>query len=143
MLKDKKAFDVVEKTLEEKGIIEKFEKENGKILGRVMITLTDKPDILEEEINDKNVHFFECSFDFYDFTLTTGLNVRTKEPVCGIIVNTKDGKEKDIDRAWIEFFIKTLVENISEDGSFGIPMYSFINDTCDFTVVPTEEKNER
>ena len=138
MLKDKKAFDVVEKSLEEKGIIEKFEKENGKILGRIMITLTDKPDFVNEGINNKNVHFFECSFDFYDFTLTIGLNVKTKEPICGIIVNTEDGKEKNIDRAWVEFFIKTLVENISDDGSFGIPMYSFVNDKSDFTVVPTK-----
>ncbi len=139
MLKDKKAFAVVEKSLEEKGIIEKFENENGKILGRMMITLTDKPNIIDEEINDNNIYFFESSFDFYDFTLTIGLNVKTKESVCGIIVNAKDGKEEDIDHVWIEFFIKTLVENISEDGSFGVPMYSFINDTGDFTVVPTEE----
>lgn len=47
MLKDKKAFEKVEESLKEKGIIEKFENENGKILGRIMITLTDKPDILD------------------------------------------------------------------------------------------------
>lgn len=87
MLKDKKAFEKVEEALKEKGIIEKFENENGKILGRIMITLTDKPDILDEVYDDKNIYFFECSFDFYDFTLTTGLNVKTKEPVCGIIIN--------------------------------------------------------
>lgn len=103
MLKDKKAFAVVEKSLEEKGIIEKFENENGKILGRMMITLTDKPNIIDEEINDNNIYFFESSFDFYDFTLTIGLNVKTKESVCGIIVNAKDGKEEDIDHVWIEF----------------------------------------
>jgi len=142
MLKDKKAFEKVEEALKEKGIIEKFENENGKILGRIMITLTDKPDILDEVYDDKNIYFFECSFDFYDFTLTTGLNVKTKEPVCGIIINGKYDAEDDIDGAWVEFFIKTLVENISEDGSFGIPMYSFVNDKSDFTVVPTMNENE-
>lgn len=142
MLKDKKAFEKVEEALKEKGIIEKFENENGKILGRIMITLTDKPDILDEVYDDKNIYFFECSFDFYDFTLTTGLNVKTKEPVCGIIINGKYDAEDDIDGAWVEFFIKTLVENISEDGSFEIPMYSFVNDKSDFTVVPTMNENE-
>ena len=112
MLKDKKAFEKVEESLKEKGIIEKFENEDGKILGRIMITLT------------------------------TGLNVKTKEPVCGIIINGKYDAEDDIDGAWVEFFIKTLVENISEDGSFGIPMYSFVNDKSDFTVVPTMNENE-
>lgn len=38
---------------------------------------------------------------------------------------------------WIEFFVKTLCENISEDG-FGVPMYSFLNDHSDLTIVPTK-----
>lgn len=36
----------------------------------------------------------------------------------------------------MEFFIKTLVTHIAEDGSFGVPIYSFVNDTCDMTVIP-------
>lgn len=38
---------------------------------------------------------------------------------------------------WIEFFVKTLCENISEKG-FGVPMYSFLNDHSDLTIVPTQ-----
>ena len=30
-----------------------------------------------------------------------------------------------------------LVLNIAEDGSYGVPIYSFVNDTADLTVVPT------
>ena len=38
---------------------------------------------------------------------------------------------------WIEFFVKTLCENISEEG-FGVPIYSFLNDHSDLTIVPTK-----
>ena len=38
---------------------------------------------------------------------------------------------------WVKFFIRTLFENIGEDGKFGIPMYCFVNNTADFTAVPT------
>ena len=41
------------------------------------------------------------------------------------------------DKVWIKFFLTTLAENISDDGSFGVPMYTFLNDNSDFTVVPT------
>ena len=37
----------------------------------------------------------------------------------------------------MKFFIRTLFEHIGDDGSYGIPMYSFVNNTADFTAVPT------
>ena len=44
------------------------------------------------------------------------------------------------DLEMVEFFLKTLTEHIEEDGSFGIPIYSFINDTSDMTVVPVSQE---
>lgn len=38
---------------------------------------------------------------------------------------------------WVKYFIRTLFENITPDGTYGIPMYSFDNNTADFTAVPT------
>ena len=38
---------------------------------------------------------------------------------------------------WVKFFIRTLFEHIGDDGSYGFPMYSFVNNTADFTAVPT------
>jgi hypothetical protein len=38
---------------------------------------------------------------------------------------------------WVKFFIRTLFENIAPDGTYGIPMYSFVNNKADFTAVPT------
>lgn len=40
MLADKEMFFKVENTLREKGILEKFEEENGEITGHMMITMT-------------------------------------------------------------------------------------------------------
>ncbi|MEB6051563.1 hypothetical protein MXL43_02025 [Enterococcus gallinarum] len=51
------------------------------------------------------------------------------------ITPQKDDAEKP-EKEWVEFFIQTLVSHIDEDGGFGIPMYTYINDTSDFTVVP-------
>ena len=38
---------------------------------------------------------------------------------------------------WVKFFIQTLLEHIDDEGNFGVPMYAFVNDTSDFTAVPT------
>lgn len=38
---------------------------------------------------------------------------------------------------WVEFFEKTLCENISEE-SFGVPIYSLVNNHSDLTIVPTK-----
>jgi hypothetical protein len=34
-------------------------------------------------------------------------------------------------------FVKTLYENISGE-SFGVPMYSFVNEHSELTILPTE-----
>lgn len=91
MLADKKMFRIVEQGLIDKGVIPKFEAEQGPIRGHMMI--------IETQISE--------------------------EP----------------EREWIEFFIQTLVKNIQPDGSFGVPMYTFICDVGDFTVVPTLDKD--
>ena len=67
LLRDEKAFDIVEKTLIENGKMADFEKEYGKIKGRMMVTLVDIPENLEIQLTgDKLSYDFEASFDFYD-----------------------------------------------------------------------------
>ena len=39
------------------------------------------------------------------------------------------------------FFIKTLMQSIEPDGSFGVPVYSFVSDTSDITVVPAKAED--
>ena len=143
MLADKEMFDIVEKVLDEKGKIKEFEDECGKIKGRMMITLTDIPEGAEVVEKEGSVPVaFEASFDFYDSTLGVAIYPETKQAATGLWVTPqKDGAEPP-DQAWIEFFLEKLMESISDDGSYGIPIYSFVNDTSDMTIVPAPPDEE-
>lgn len=137
MLVDQKMFDTVEAMLRENGSIERFENECGEIKGRMMITITDIPEGIDVEAHDGKIPVaFEASFDFYDSTVGLAIYTTDRKLATGLWVTPqKDGAEAPTED-WVEFFIKTLVTHIAEDGSFGVPIYSFVNDTCDMTVVP-------
>lgn len=68
MLFDKEKFDVVEEEMHRKGIFEAFERENGKIKGRMMIDLIEPPSDLAPDIPEGAL-CFGASFDFYDTSL--------------------------------------------------------------------------
>lgn len=136
MLRDPEMFDVVENILTENGTIDNFEKENGKIKGRMMITLTEIPEELGIQ-GGEGIHAFDCSFDFYEASIGLAINTATRELAGGLWVTPQVEGADAPDETWVEFFIKTLVENIDEDGSFGVPMYTFTTDEADFTVVPS------
>ena len=138
MLKDKKLMTVVEERLRADGAFEQFEQETGPVKGRMMITLAEIPDgieILEQREEDPVA--FEASFDFYDATVGIALYTKDRQAATGLWVTPqKDGAEPPA-REWAEFFIKVLFSSIAEDGSFGVPVYSFVNDTADLTIVPS------
>lgn len=137
MLIDEKAFDTVTGILVENGTIQRFEEENGKLKGRMMITLGELPEDLGMELDpERKSYVFLGSFDFYDSVVGAALYLDPIEPAGGVWVTPQvDGAEAP-DKSWVEFFFQTLVSHIEEDGSFGIPMYTYVNDTSDFTVVP-------
>ena len=137
MLKDEKLMNRVEDLLRQKGYIDQFEKETGPIKGRMMITLTDIPEGIDiNEHHEEPAAAFEGSFDFYDATVGIALYPRDRSAATGLWVTLqKDDAEPPADE-WIQFFIKTLVSSIGEEGSYGIPIYSFVNDTADLTIVP-------
>lgn len=143
MLIDKEMFDVVETMLIQQGKIAAFEAENGKVLGRMMITRAAVPEGIEiRTASGKTPQAFEASFDFYDSTVGLALFTDTKEAASGIWVTPqKDGADPPAND-WIEFFVEKLMESIEEDGSYGIPIYSFVNDTCDMTIIPTKPDAE-
>jgi len=137
MLVDQKMFDTVEAILRENGSIERFENECGEIKGRMMITMTDIPEgIAVEERDGKAPVAFEASFDFYDSTVGLAIYTTDRQLATGLWVTPQEDGAEEPAEDWMEFFIKTLVTHIAEDGSFGVPIYSFVNDTCDMTVVP-------
>ena len=137
MLADQEKFDSLESLLKENGTIKRFKKECGKIKGRMMITQTDVPADIEVKPHGDAIPFaFEASFDFYDSTAGLAIYTADRQLATGIWVTPqKDGAEPPA-KEWIEFFINTLVSHLGEDGSFSIPIYSFVTDTSDMTIVP-------
>ncbi|HEM5989560.1 TPA: hypothetical protein U2B98_001530 [Streptococcus suis] len=135
MLVDKESFFLAEEVLRKQGILDKFEAENGKITGYMMITMMDFPPELKIENSNENVRAFYASFDFYDMMIGIAIDLSSKEPVSQLWLAPQCDDAVEPSMEWIEFFLKTLFENLSEDG-VGIPMYSFVNDHSDFTAVP-------
>lgn len=139
MLIDKELFDTVEEQLIQNGKLKDFESEYGKIKGRIMITRTSIPDGLNvKTIPNKTSQAFEASFDFYDSTIGLALYTDTKEAATEIWITPQTDNVDPPAQEWIGFFVQKLIESIDEDGSYGTPIYSFVNDTCDLTIVPTE-----
>ena len=145
MLADPKKFQIVEDTLRKNGSIARFEKEQGLVRGRMMVTLCDIPEeFLTTIIEDERVYGFEASFDFYDSTVAFALYPKSKTVGSGVWVTSQTEGAETPSREWIEFFIHTVLDSIDEDGSFGYPIYSLVADVGDLTVVPAapEGKNE-
>ena len=142
MLIDKEMFDTVEMILRQTGQLEEFESQYGKVKGRMMITRAQMPDGIDiKYIPDRTPQAFEASFDFYDSTLAIAIYPELKEAATGIwVTSQRDGADTPA-QDWINFFVEKLVESIDEDGSYGIPIYSFVTDTCDMTIVPTKPEN--
>lgn len=138
MLLDMEQFEMVEKALMEQGFIQEFERECGKIKGHIMITRTDIPEDLRiQPERARYVHAFACSFDFYDVVLGIALYLDTLEAASDLWMIPQTEKAIEPSEEWIQFFISKLIESIDENGSFGYPVYSFVNDNSDFTLVPT------
>ena len=145
MLADKKQFEIVEEALRRNGAIERFEQECGQIKGRMMITVTDVPDGIEvKENGDRIPVAFKASFDFYDAAVGLAIYTEEKELAIGLWITPQEEGAEAPAAEWIEFFIKTLVSNITEDGSYGYPMYSspisahWILVSCIFTDRPEQ-----
>ena len=142
MLIDPSSFKILEESLIEQGAIEEFEKESGKILGRVMITLGNIPNDIKDDVlkdsKEDDLIIFNCSFDFYDSTLGVALYDKDLKLASGIwIIEQEEGAESP-SQDWIEFFIRILCENVieSRDG-FGYPIYVFVNNDSELVIVPT------
>lgn len=138
MLADKELFAEIEKILAEQGVIDEFEKENGKIKGRMMITIGEVPANLKDDIPiEEGDRVFVGTFDFYNASVGLVLNTVTMTVKGGMWVTNQVEDAEPPSKEWSEFFIGTLAKNIRSDESFGVPMYTFCTDEADFTVVPT------
>ena len=138
MLSNVEAFDKLESILVKDGTIARFEEESGKILGRMMIDLCEIPENLKGEIEfSDSTYAFQGTFDFYDAALGIALDVRTMEVKGGLWITPQAEHYDEPAKEWIEYFIETLVRGI-DNGSYGVPIYAFVNDTSSFEVYPSE-----
>ena len=135
-------FGELENALIENGTIEKFEKKNGKVKGRMMITLADIPNGIDVEENEKHLQAFECSFDFLDVTFIVVVNTHEQKTVSSVWINKQKPDAEEPDKTWMDFFLKTLSLSFFDDGSYSCPLYTFLNDSADFTVVPDFPNDE-
>ena len=138
MLTDQKHFKKIEETLRENGTIERFEREHGPIRGKLLITEGDLPEDLDFDIDeDRRYAVFIGSYDFYDMEIGVVLYLDPIETAGPIWFTPQRQNAEEPSQEWIEYFIQTVVGSINTDGSYGIPICSFMADAGDFTVVPT------
>lgn len=142
MLIDEQAFKKIEDALMDSGRIDAFEKENGPIQGHMMITEIDIPaDVEIKKVLGKEPVGFEASFDFYDATMGVAIYTDTKQVASRVWYDKQKSDAEIPSEDWVYFFIDKLVECIEDDGSYGVPMCSFVTDDADMTVAPTRLDN--
>lgn len=138
MLDNPEQFQKVEAGLASMGAIKGFEEANGPILGRVMITTREIPDGIKVKRTDREaLTAFEASFDFCNVAIGVVVDTKKKTLESSVWGRYQVPGAMRPSEDWVKFFIRTLFEHINDDGSYGIPMYSFVNDSADFTAVPT------
>ncbi len=137
MLIDKKLFEQIEQSLKDNGKLAEFERENGEVLGRMMITTGTLPAALaaEAKLDDKAV-VFECSFDFCDVVFGVAVDIKTLKVVVPLWTMSQTDEVEEPAREWSTFFIKTLFRYISLDGTYRVPVCTFINNDATYSYAP-------
>ena len=140
MLIDKKLFDEIERSLRENGELPAFESESGEVLGRMMITTGTLPEELaaEAKLDEKTV-VFECSFDFCDVVFGVAVDIKTLKVVVPLWTMYQTDDVEEPAREWSTFFIKTLFRYISFDGTYRVPVCTFINNEATYSYAPEKE----
>ena len=137
MLSGPESFEKVEKELRAMGTIASFEADNGPVLGRVMILTTEIPSSIPVKREDREgLVAFEASFDFCNVALGVVADPVRKTLESSVWGRYQTPGAERPSHDWVKFFITTLFEHIGPEGQFGVPMFSFVNDTSDLTVVP-------
>ena len=143
MLANPELFQTLEDDLKRQGVIQRFEAEQGKIIGRMMITPGDIPDNLKKDIKiEDGDSVFIGTFDFYESSVGIVLNTYQMEVKSPLWVTPQITGAESPSEDWCKFFLETLVKSINADGSFGYPFYTFCASVGDFTVVPASADDE-
>ncbi len=100
MLKDETKFDQLGQKLFMKGVLQDFEKKNGPIKGRMMVTEGKIPPemltkLQSELMNSSNWIVVEGSFDFYNYTVGMIVDLTTGKPLANGWLGTTIGSPRD------------------------------------------------
>ncbi|MBR2790610.1 MAG: hypothetical protein IKD70_08400 [Eggerthellaceae bacterium] len=137
MLTNLKAFQEVEQMLVENGTIAAFEAENGPITGRMLIELGQVPSTLADQVDlSGDVVVFRGSFDFYNSTVGVAMDVKTKKAKSGVWEEEQKLGAYQVPEEWVRYFLAVLLEGIGDDGSYGVPIFCFVNEDASFEVYP-------
>ena len=135
MIADKNLFSLAEYTIMQKGVLQAFEKENGKIMGRMLILPAAIPDEILGLIDaEREMVAFEASFDFIDTTIGAVLyrNPKGFDENMWFGLQREDSVEPTQD--WIDFFLNAVWDQIPDEGEFHAPFFSFINEKNALTI---------
>ena len=137
MLIDKKQFEEIERSLRENGELAAFESENGEVPGRMMITTGTLPaEMADEAEKAAGAVIFECSFDFCDVVFGVAVDIKTLKVVVPLWTMSQTDEVEEPAREWSTFFIKTLFRYISLDGTYRVPVCTFINNDAVYSYAP-------
>lgn len=139
MLKDAETFARLESALFADGARETFEATHGPLTGRAMITLTDIPEEIQVTVGSMEdipyLYAFEASFDFTDTTLGIAMCVNSSPlKVASPLWHTPAAEEAPDELT--RFFLETLAANVPGDGTLSLPIFVFMGEKEDLTLVP-------
>lgn len=63
---------------------------------------------------------------------------QTLEPLTGLWLNYQSDTDETPTQDWVEFFVTTILKHVTP-GDIWLPIYSFVADVGDLTIVPTRE----
>ena len=132
MLKNKEDFDRVEKELTEEGTIKEFTDLNGKIEGRMMISVGEPPEDLELDLPpDVEPLIYIGSFDFMNAEIGIAMNKETFMPESGVWITPQEDDAVIPSDEWLDLFIEILVENQKRNGEIPKTIFVFFSQNDD------------
>ena len=137
MLSNPELFKTVEDIIRTQDSFKEWVEKNGEITGRMMIDVVDLPEGIEiKHPREYEPVAFEASFDFYNVAVGIAIYTDTKDFATTLWAHYQVEEAELPDHTWVSFFLEKLIDAIHDDGSYGWPIYSMVNDTADITVVP-------
>ncbi len=132
MLNNKEEFDRIEKELTEEGTIKEFTDINGKIEGRMMISIGQPPEDLELDLPpDAEPLIYIGSFDFMNAEIGIAMNKETFMPESGVWITPQEDDAVIPSDEWLDLFIEILVENQKRNGENPKTIFVFFSQNDD------------